>query len=727
MAKTKTTEVNSAAVRAAIGEFQLIREIGRGSMGVVYEAVQKSLNRRVALKVLHTAGRSAEAIERFEREAAAVGKLAHSGIVPVYAVGEEDDVCYYAMQLLEGRTLRDTIYLERPTPGRAALLAKRISEALDYAHSQGIIHRDVKPANIIVTQGDQPVITDFGLARNLGFTKLTMSGIVLGTPTHMSPEQARGETQVDPRTDVYGIGVCLYEMLTFRLPFYADDLDQLLKKVITETPAAPRTTVPSVPKALEAVAMKCLAKRREDRYRSAGDVAADLKRFLEGEPVTAKFRAGPQVFVSSLRRGLRTHRRGLLIAVAVLVLALTIGLGYAAWRASIDAEVADEVERRLASTGPSGPVPAIAPPSSGAPGSSTAPTPGSGSGPGPSAEGSLRLTLAPVDAEGARVELRRGDGSSGDADGPVDLARPAALPAGSYVLTVAKEGFETATAPVLIEPGEAASVEVRLLRAGEAPPGFRYVPGGAFLAGADAGGRPGAVRPLPRDRLRLDAFLIAERETTCAEYVEFLNAIQKPDAKAYLPQVRHKIVVWLDQDGRWVLPPTWPPDRPITGVTLAAAEAYARWRAERDGFPYRLPTELEWEKAARGADGRAYPWGDSFREGAALVVIGSGRRPVPPGSPAPPSAAPGGGGATGPFPGGSFAEDRSVYGVLDVLGNAGEWTASWFDPDHPFHRVVRGGSFAPSPERPHLASRYPAEPDDPPYWVGIRLACSVPR
>ncbi|MHC4830253.1 MAG: serine/threonine-protein kinase, partial [Planctomycetota bacterium] len=303
-----------------IGDFDIVREIGRGSMGVVYEAYQISLGRRVALKVFPTSGRKKLAIERFRREAGAAGKLSHPGIVPVWAVGDDPATrtLYYAMQIVEGRNLRELIYEERETftPQRAATIAKKLADALDYAHSQGVIHRDIKPANILVTANDQPVITDFGLAKNLALSNLTRVGSMLGTPTHMAPEQARGDAGLDHRTDVYSLGATLYEMLTFQLPFHGRSLEELLKKVVEKVPDAPRKINSKVPRELDTIVLKCLEKDREDRYDTAGEVSREIDRFLKGQKIhTRHYTKARQIGRWA------SHHKGLAAGLAIGVVA----------------------------------------------------------------------------------------------------------------------------------------------------------------------------------------------------------------------------------------------------------------------------------------------------------------------------------------------------------------------------------------------------------------------
>ena len=289
-----------------ISGYEVLSELGRGGMGVVYKARHVKLNRLVALKIVVGGALAGPVeLERFRGEAEAVAALQHPNIVQIFEVGEQDGVPYLALELVEGGTLAQKL-ADNSLPARsAAKLAETLARAVQYAHGRGIIHRDLKPANILLQKEEpvvepvstlatvlssfQPKITDFGLAMRLDSdTGLSQSGQVLGTPAYMAPEQARGSRgEIGPPTDVYALGAILYECLTARPPFHGPSTMDTLRQVIDEDPIPPRELRPYVPRDLEAICMKCLEKEPRYRYSTAAEMAEDLSRFLDGEPVSA--------------------------------------------------------------------------------------------------------------------------------------------------------------------------------------------------------------------------------------------------------------------------------------------------------------------------------------------------------------------------------------------------------------------------------------------------------
>jgi serine/threonine-protein kinase len=275
---------------AAFGKYELLRELGRGGMGVVYLARQTDLDRVVALKMIlgsHLA--TPEQVERFLAEARAAARLRHPSVVQVYEAGEANGQPYFTMQYVEGRGLNDVLARDRPAVETAVRLLIDVARAVAYLHGQGLIHRDLKPANVLVDGDGRPYLTDFGLAKALeGDNHLTSTGAILGTPSYLAPEQAAGSKDVGPRSDVYSLGAILYECLTGRPPFReATPLDTLVQ-VMEGEPTLPRRLNPALPRELELICLKCLEKPPEARYATAGELADDLQRFLDGEAVEAR-------------------------------------------------------------------------------------------------------------------------------------------------------------------------------------------------------------------------------------------------------------------------------------------------------------------------------------------------------------------------------------------------------------------------------------------------------
>jgi tetratricopeptide (TPR) repeat protein len=318
------------AERPTLAGYEILDVLGRGGMGIVYKARQVSLNRLVALKMV-LAGAHAGALQRarFATEAEAVARLQHPNIVQIYEVGEHDGLPYFSLEFVDGASLAQKIAGKPQPPREAAGLVELLAWAMAVAHGRGIIHRDLKPANVLLTETGTPKIADFGLAKRLeDDSAQTKSGTLLGTPSYMSPEQARGEIDaVGPLADLYSLGATLYELLTGRPPFAGPTILETLNQVRNEEPVPPMRLQPKCPRDLETIALKCLQKEPAKRYPDCEALADDLRRFLDGVPIKAR----P---VSAAERTWRWCRRnprvaalsglaGLLLLVAVASLAMT--------------------------------------------------------------------------------------------------------------------------------------------------------------------------------------------------------------------------------------------------------------------------------------------------------------------------------------------------------------------------------------------------------------------
>ena len=364
-------------IHQTIGDFEIIRELGRGGMGVVYEARQKSLKRRVALKVLSSGlGLSSKAILRFRREAEAAGKLHHTNIVPIYTTGEDKGIHYYAMELIDGPSLDAVIedlrkqkmeaaearesdadvpsWLRKtalydatgPAPARTdassvstsstvaqgsryfdhvATMIAEVADALEHAHEHGVIHRDIKPSNLLLAPDGRLSVNDFGLARMLEQPGMTMSGEFVGSPLYMSPEQiTAGRVTIDHRTDIYSLGATLYELLSLRPPFPGQSRDQVLSQILHKEPVSTRKINRKVPTDLDTICMKAIEKDPDQRYQTAGQLAKDLRAYVNRHSISIR-RQGPVARIAKLAR-----RNPLATSFLAFVCAVTV-FGVTAW------------------------------------------------------------------------------------------------------------------------------------------------------------------------------------------------------------------------------------------------------------------------------------------------------------------------------------------------------------------------------------------------------------
>jgi len=534
-----------------LGDFEIQRELGRGGMGVVYLARQRSLGRDVALKVLVTnLATPRRVIERFHREARAAARLQHPGIVQVISDGEASGAHWFAMEFVPGHDLHRELALQRgpklpnarsflPRPGEpehaasVAAVCAAVADALAFAHEHGVVHRDIKPQNLLLRPDRRAQILDFGIARDESLGSLTRTGELAGTPHYMSPEQARqSEAAVDHRTDVYSLGVVMYELLTHRRPFEGSSSLQVFAKIKDGRPRRVRELNPKVPRDLETICFKAMARHPDARYASAANMAEDLRRFLRHEAIVAR----PPSAAERLRAVL-VRQRARLAVVALVGLGVWGGGEIAAstWRAKSVARL--DV------------VPA-----------------------GGSAELAAEVFLRPIDP---LLGLPGPETSLGSL--PLEDER---IEPGYYRVDVRYENGPPRTMVRELRAGERERIEVRP----PASPGIRtgmvWIPGGTLaLRDEDA-----PTLALNGHDLPIEGFWLDATEVSNGAYRAFLEATGHP-APPYWARVES------EHDAL-----------PVVEVSWEDARAYSEWAGKR------LPSFAEWTWAARGAENRLYPW-----------------------------------------------------------------------------------------------------------------------
>ena len=322
----------SVPMLGELGDYELLEEIGRGGQGVVFRARQKRLNRTVALKVISLGQWASKAhLKRFRREAEAAASLDHPCIVPIYEVDERDGSCYFSMKFVEGGQL-DEVTRREPMPIRRAVeLIAKVARTVHYAHEHGILHRDIKPGNILLDAKGEPHLTDFGLARLVeSESSVTHTLDILGTPSYMAPEQAVGNnTAVSNATDVYGIGAVLYQLLTGHPPFAGGATYETIRLLLDTEPRQPRLLNPKIDRDLSTICLKCLEKDPKRRYSSALALAEDLERWLKHEPILARHTG----IIGRSRKWMRRNPSSALLAACLV--ALAAAAGWIVWKSEL--------------------------------------------------------------------------------------------------------------------------------------------------------------------------------------------------------------------------------------------------------------------------------------------------------------------------------------------------------------------------------------------------------
>jgi len=643
---------------AIIGQYHIIKQIGEGGMATVYKAYQPNLDRYVAVKVLATdLADTKDFIARYEREGRIVARLRHRNILTIFDYGRQGDVFYLVMEYVSGGTLVERLGWPQDL-AYAVNIVSQVGDALAYAHRQGMIHRDVKPGNILMAGEDWPLLADFGLAKVLEDSLLlTASGACVGTPQYMSPEQAQGLT-VDRRSDIYSLGIVLYEAVTGRPPFGADSPVAIILRRMNEPPTPPRTLRSDLPKEMEHIILKALAQSPADRYQRMEEFLVDLQKAYplpangspvhwgnaqpgpKGQPVV--FRLAPMPVDTP-----RLPRRrsfpwigvtvGIVLLSALVLILLLFMNSTTLWQSFGGAQ--DTASQISLTTGTS--------PSTVAPSSTVTPT-----------------------------TLRR------PFDGTQDTA-PATR-------TIELQVWQTDGAEMV------------------------FVPAGEFAMGSQELGDD----ERPAHQVHLDGFWIDRYEVTNTRFARFVTAT------GYQTDAERRGWGWVWKDSAWekVEEANWRHprgpdssiegklDHPVVLVSWSDAEAYCQW-AGKD-----LPSEAQWEKAARGTDDRRYAWGDEFDS----VKANTNESGL---------------GDTTPV--GSFSpQGNSPYGASDMTGNVWEWVADWYASDYysqapsanppgpatGTYRVLRGGSWPFDEVYARTAFRYNVRPDYTYDFAGFRCS-----
>lgn len=579
------------------GPYRIVEPLGEGGMAAVYKAYQPGVDRYVAVKVLpRQLTNEAQFVKRFEQEARLLANLQHPHILPVFDYGQSDGYTYIVMPFIQSGTLADLLQGEPIALADVKRIIGQVGDALDYAHAQGLVHRDVKPSNILLDPRGNALLSDFGIAKLYeGTSQLTNTGGIIGTPTYMSPEQGQGEP-VDNRSDIYSLGVVLYQMVTGRVPYSAETPIAVIVKHIQDPLPPPRAVNPAVTPPVERIILKALAKEPQDRFASAGALvntlrdapdsahsavtALDTKPALPDSSVPARRRFGP-------------------LAVALFVIFFLAGGSWALLnRPGVEAPTPTSAQPALEQESQTASDVALSLPTSTATEPATA-TPTQTPEPSPTA------TMSPTPEATATSTVTATPAAGTIRSNPIDGANLVFIPEGEFTMGLSED-------------------QVQFLL--------------SICPDCNADHFYASQPPHP---VYLDAFWIYQTEVTNAMYTACVRAQSCPRPSDIGSNTRPEY---------WGNPAY--DDYPVVFVNWFAAQQYCEWAGGR------LPTDAEWEKAARGTDARIFPWGD---EPPNPTLANTGDRN-------------GDTRAVGSYPAGA-----SPYGVLDMTGNVWEWTADWHD------------------------------------------------
>ena len=749
--------VKESLIGTKIGTYYILREIGRGGNAVVYLAHDEKLDRPVAVKMLHAFAHHPQRqriIERFRRGAQAAARLNHPNILPVYDFGEWQGAFYIIMQYVRGKTLRQVLlgdseemYVTEPLPLSQALrIAQQVGAALAHARQHGVFHRDIKPSNILIADDGRIYLADFGLAHVEGAAPITQSGETLGTPHYMSPEQGKG-LPVDHRSDIYSLGVVLFQMLTGQVPFDADTPTPVILKHMVDPLPSPRSINPEIPLMVETVLRKALLKNPSERYQTIEEFIRDLEKAVASPKAGAEIgeaptltphdetlkvseRPAPSPYRATERKGYKAktgppppsgnskRNGGMRWAVVGIIVAGLAGLLVCGTAALLLLGNLDQLRtptstraRQVAVTpAPTHtwvtPTPTLAPLSPTAtPGPTQTETAVAAETAIPTASVTPTATAEPTQTKPPPsptvAPTATPTVTAMPTDTPATTVTPTATPTNTPTATPIPTATATPTNTPTATPTNTPTSPPSI------PAGMVLIPAGNFIQGsldaeiddaiqmcdnAYGGNCPHShdwfADETPRRTVYLDAFYIDRWEVTNERFAAFVTATghvtdaeKKGEAQTWrtfnTPGGENYPVVWMSWND---------------------ANAYCQWAGKR------LPTEAEWEKAARGTGGRIWPWGSNWESGRANTSDGG----------------PGSVTAVGSYPTGA-----SPYDVMDMAGNVWEWAADWYDPlwysHSPTHnpggppqgvsRVLRGGSFRNPSWEVRAVHRHSGGPD----------------